>query len=463
MRPHPLLVVALVGALLGAVFAGFSTYDYVQHLDRQVHDVHCSFVPGLSEDEGETGCDVTMKSSYSSVFRSSIWGGIPISLPALSVFAFLLFFGVDLLFARRQEETRATGFYLLGAALPALASLVMGYISLSVLHAACKLCIGIYVASAMVFVGAGGLWLRARSGGSIGGSGVGRGSPGPGDDPAWASDVEEAGHSPEPAGGGEFGGPGGSRNEGAISYQKLLGFFGLGVLFVAAPVLAYVGTAPDHSQFIGSCGQLEEPPPEKLLVEMGPQQGAPALEVFDPLCPACRQFEKHFERTSFPEKLARKSVLFPLDDECNWMLDKAVHPGACAVSEAILCAKNGGSVDEVVDWAFDNQERIRSIAKSEGRSVRSLIKDRFPGIGSCVGSPKAKAQLNQSLRWTVDNELQILTPQLFVGGVRLCNEDLDLGLEYALSEMLKMRKNGTLKSRVGGESAEEESQTEEGL
>ena len=83
MRRHqPWLVVVLVGAVIGTVFAAVSTYDFVQHLDRQVHNLHCSFIPGASH-AGESGCQVAMMSPYSSVMRHRIWGGVPISLPAL--------------------------------------------------------------------------------------------------------------------------------------------------------------------------------------------------------------------------------------------------------------------------------------------------------------------------------------------------------------------------------------------
>ncbi|MFO0002032.1 MAG: hypothetical protein ACK559_12955, partial [bacterium] len=40
-------VVLLVGAAAGLLFSAVSTYDFAQHLDRQVHGLHCSFVPGL--------------------------------------------------------------------------------------------------------------------------------------------------------------------------------------------------------------------------------------------------------------------------------------------------------------------------------------------------------------------------------------------------------------------------------
>ena len=442
MRPHPFLVLALVGALLGFVFAGVSTYDFEQHLDRQVHNVHCSFVPGLDDQQaGGSDCEVTLMSPYSSVLRSSVWGGIPISLPAMSVFAFVLFFGVDLLVARRQRDPRATGFWVLAALLPAMTSVTMAYIALGELDAACKLCIGIYVSSALTLTGALGLWISAR--GHAGATGAGLNL----DDPEWATDDGDADgldEEPPEIDPSEFGAFGSSKPKGPSSYGMLVGMFFVGIVFVAVPVGAYVASAPDHSRFIGTCGQLEERPKDDLLVEMGPQNGVPSLEVFDPLCPACKGFEEHLETTPYHDKLARKAVLFPLDNECNWMIDQAVHPGACAVSEAVLCADQ--RADEVIDWAFANQEEIRTKAEGGGDdAVRAMVGAQFPGLDSCVGSPKARAKLNQSLRWAVDNKLKVLTPQIYVGGARLCDEDVDLGLEFALSRMIERHKKGTLK------------------
>jgi hypothetical protein len=45
--------------------------------------------------------------------------------------------------------------------------------------------------------------------------------------------------------------------------------------------------------------------------------------------------------------------------------------------------------------------------------------------------------LAQSLRWAVRNQVPVLTPQFYVAGKRLCDEDTDLGLEYTLTRMLK--------------------------
>ena len=146
-RSRPWLLVVLVGAVIGVAFSALSTYDFVQHLDRQVHNLHCSFIPGVSH-SGESGCQVAMMSPYSSVLRGRIWGGVPIALPALSVFAFLVFYALDLALTRRKADPRATGFLALATVLPALASLVMLLISLTQLGTTCKLCVCIYLASA---------------------------------------------------------------------------------------------------------------------------------------------------------------------------------------------------------------------------------------------------------------------------------------------------------------------------
>ena len=152
-----------LAALVGLVFAGASTLDFVQHLDRQVHDLHCSFAPGLVEaDHESTGCQVTLLSPYSSVMRTSLWGGIPISLPAMAVFAFLLFRALELLLARPVARRTAASIALASTAVPVLASCVMGYLAFTQLHAACKLCIGIYASSGLALVMALLAWLMAR-------------------------------------------------------------------------------------------------------------------------------------------------------------------------------------------------------------------------------------------------------------------------------------------------------------
>jgi uncharacterized membrane protein len=306
-----------VGALVGIVFAGVSTYDFVQHLDRQVHSLHCSFIPGMGHGAGESGCQVAMMSPYSSVMRSRVWGGIPISLPAMAVFAFIGFYALDLLLTRRTEDRRATAFLALATALPALASLVMLMISLVKLGTTCKLCVCIYIASALCLTGGIMMWRRALK-------------------------VT----SPAPAASNGFIGA----------------MFGVGVAFVVVPLILYLAMSPDHSKFLGTCENLtksEDPYGVMVKVEAG-SSGVPAIEILDPLCPACKAFEERLGGSGLGERLDRKAILFPLDTECNWMITETTHPGACTVSEAVLCA--GDRAPEVIKWAFEVQERVRTEA-----------------------------------------------------------------------------------------------------
>ncbi|HEY1548033.1 MAG TPA: vitamin K epoxide reductase family protein, partial [Kofleriaceae bacterium] len=383
MKPPPWLVVVLVGAVIGLVFAGVSTYDFVQHLDRQVHSLHCSFIPGGTHSGGgESGCQAAMMSPYSSILRTHVWGGIPIALGAMSVFAFILFFTLDLALTRRKGDARAALFLVAACALPAATSIIMLVISLTKLGTTCKLCVCIYTASALVITGAIGNWRRAHAG-EIGSSKGG-------------AKLLEAGV--------------------ATSSTGFLGaMFGIGVAFVAIPLVIYLAAAPDNSKFIGTCDSLPKPDDTygvMVDVHRTAPQNAQALEILDPLCPACKAFEQRLESSGFDDKLDRRAILFPLDSTCNWMITETTHPGACTVSEAVLCA--GKRAPDVIAWAFEEQDKIREDTAKDPTAAARYVKAKFPELASCVGSPEARSKLNKSLRWAVANNIHLMTPQLFV-------------------------------------------------
>jgi uncharacterized membrane protein len=417
MRPHPLTLVIIAAALVGFSFAAVSTYDFVAHMDRQVHGIHCSFLPGMGtvDASGASGCHVTMMSPYSSVMRQDIWGGIPISLPAMAVFLFILFWAAALVLLRRQTDTQATGFLALATTVPLLASAVMGVIAFFELDAACKQCIAIYAASIAVFGGALALWLRARK------------LP-PGAYPVRGEPMADTIAAPLPP----------------MGFGVLAGAFALGVAMVVLSTVAYAAAAPDYSEYVGACGRLGDgAAPRGVLMPMGPQgSGLETVEVLDPLCPACRAFERRLAASGLAGDLARKALLFPLDSECNWMVDRPIHAGACTISEALLCAE--GREQAVLDWAFENQDAIREAAERDPSAAEKMVVQRFPDLARCVGRPAVRAKLNRGLRWAVDNKLPVLTPQLYVAGVRLCDEDSDLGMDFALARMIEGARRGTL-------------------
>jgi uncharacterized membrane protein len=401
--------VLAAAATVGLVFAAFSTAEFAQHLDRQVHDIHCSFIPGAeAESEEASGCEVAMMSPYSSVLRTKVWGGLPIALPAMGIFAFLIWRALDLMLRQRDERKAAANFLVVATLIPVGASVVMGYIAATELHAACKICIGIYGSSAAVLIAA----LLCRR--------------------AVLKDAVARG---------------GSGQNGALKVW-LTAASQLGA-FVAVPALLYLSLAPDFSRYLGSCGALrEQEDPYGIMIELGGASSGDAveaIEIFDPLCPACRAFEQRLDASEVQARLHRKAVMFPLDKSCNWMVSRSLHPGACTVSKAVLCGEQtNGSAEAVIDWAFAQQEAILEASKKDPEAALRMVTAEFPALAACVGSAEVEARLNKSLRFAVRNSIPVLTPQLYVAGVKVCDQDTDLGLDWALARMLELHAAGKL-------------------
>ncbi len=384
-----LLVVAGASAL-GLVFSGLSTSDFVNHLDRQVHSIHCSFIPGAGAELGESGCRTVMMSPYSSVLRGSLWGGIPISLLAMAVFAYLLFRALH--FALKPNLNKKDTVFLMAATgLPMGMTLLYGGLALLVIGATCKLCVGVYVTSTVAFVAA-----------------------------VLAHQV-----TPQPV------------NQWDPDTGHYGRWFGEGAAFVGAMVALYLITAPQSAKTAKGCGALaHKEDASGVFIPMGRQQGGtPAVAVLDPLCPACKAFDQRLEASGLVDDLNINVVLFPLDATCNWMVKDSMHPGACAVSEAMLCDKDGAQA--ILAYAFENQEMLRKEAEKDDRALRQRLEKRFPKVKGCLGGATIKNKVNKSLRWAVANALPVLTPQLFVAGRRVCDEDTDLGLEFTVASMLR--------------------------
>lgn len=391
--PRKSIVAFAIFALIGVVFAAVSSYDFIAHLDRQVHSITCSIVPGLAAPDasGSSGCHAVLMSPYSSVLRDFTWGGVPIALPAFGVFAFLLFRGVDL-FLRKQVSRRETGFLIAAALLPVLTSLVYAIISATEIGTFCKVCVGIYVASFGVLVSA-----------------------------VVAHVLTEAPRAQE------------TQSKGSV--LGLWGFYFVeGVAMVALPLLLYLVLKPAYPDSLLQTSGLRHPDDKYgVMLDLPGRGGVPAVEVLDPLCPACKGFSERLAASDLGGDLQIKLVLFPLDKECNWMVGESLHPGACAVSEAVLCA--GDKARDVLGWAFENQAQLRTLGANPS-AVYARIRQEFPALAGCVGGAVVRARINKSLRWIVANSLPVLTPQLFVRNQKIPDEDTDLGLDYVLSRVL---------------------------
>jgi len=387
-----MLLGVVAAALLGATFSAVSTADFTQFLDRQVHGLHCSFVPGAGRELGESGCRTVLMSPYSSYFRDRIWGGIPVALWALAVFSYLVArAGAPLL--RGHTSRKEAGFLVAATGLPLGMSVLYFALSLQV-GATCKVCVGMYVSSIAAFVAAVLAWRQT---------------------PASAPEV-----------------PG-----------SVAAWFAQGVGFVALLTGIFLAvTPPSDLGKTGTCGALvQAEDPSGVMVELK-SGSTPAIEVLDPLCPSCKALDTRLGSSGLGQALGLKGVLFPLDSSCNWMVGEALHPGACTVSEAVLCAqglgekRNPEAARKVLAYAFAHQEQLREEAKKDPKALRDTLEARFPEVKGCLGGAQVKNKLVKSLRWAVANALPVLTPQLFVREKRMCDEDTDLGLEYSLTKLL---------------------------
>src|SRR5258705_5802729 len=148
-------VFGIVGSVLGLVFAGYSTVDYAEHLDRHLHDVHCSLIPGLvSGADEENPCRAAMYSAYSALFRGDYWGGIPISLFAIGAFSFFLGFSIYLFLAGDGASRKALTFFSIAGMTLLAVSALMFFIAVTKIGSLCKTCVGIYLSSALLALGA---------------------------------------------------------------------------------------------------------------------------------------------------------------------------------------------------------------------------------------------------------------------------------------------------------------------
>lgn len=438
---------ALFSSCAGLAFALSSTLDYASHLDRQIHDIHCSFIPGLGAEQAEnTGCRTAMYSPFAALFRDRYWGGVPISLFAVGAFAFFAAFALYLLLARDSAPRRAPQF-LFGVSLTPLAvSLVMLFISLTRLGHLCKTCGGIYISSGLLAVAGVAAFIndrrfaqRARSFSASApvpspqGVQNARDASG-GVSPTIADDGSAPAAAPQAAPTLVSEAPPLRRTGGPLLIPAWLA--GLG-LFSITPALLYVGAIPSYSAYITGCGKLEKlTEPNGALLKITPAGAKqPATLFVDPLCPTCKALHQRLVGERFFDKLDTTLVLFPLDSECNWMLDRPLHPGACAVSKAIICSEHRAL--SVLDWSYDNQEELLAAAKAGAgvNNVRAMIRERFPGLDACIDSKETTLRLNRMLRYIVNNHLPVSTPQMYLGDTRVCDEDTDIGLAYTLRKL----------------------------
>jgi hypothetical protein len=336
-----------------------------------------------------------MYSSYGALFREKLWGGVPISLFALGAYSFFAGFAVYLSVAASRASAGAVRFFAVVSTTPLLVSIAMLVISVVELGALCETCVGLYIASIVLAVG--GLLGLAT----------------------LRSSAFEA-PSPRPSGHGAL---------------PLLWLAALGATTLI-PALVYAGSVPDYRPYLAQCGQIQKLDDKgDVLIHMPAARAVqPALIFEDPLCATCKAFDQRLVREGIMARLDMRVAMFPLDNACNWMLDRPLHPGACTLAKAVICG--GPQARQVLDWAHDEQVYLLRAGKQGEGTLRAVINNRWgANMMACIDARETKVKLNRHLHFAAENSIPVSTPQLYLGKQRVCDEDTDIGLRYALAEL----------------------------
>jgi hypothetical protein len=204
------------------------------------------------------------------------------------------------------------------------------------------------------------------------------------------------------------------------------------------PAMIYASMAPDYRSFVQSCGTAPAASENAsaLIKLQAASRRAHAYLVVDPMCPVCKSLHQRLIGEGVIDKLDIDMMLFPLDSDCNWMLDEPLpgHKGSCIVSKAIICGEASGRARQIMDWAFENQDGLKESAAKGKAILRGQIRGAFPEIDGCIDSKDTQKRLEKMLRWAIDVKLETITPQLFVNDIKICDEDQDLGLRYTLTQ-----------------------------
>jgi protein-disulfide isomerase len=99
----------------------------------------------------------------------------------------------------------------------------------------------------------------------------------------------------------------------------------------------------------------------------------------------------------------------------------------------VLCAK---SPVQFLDWAYSNQEDLAAAGRTSPAALTQILSKRWgTELTTCIAARATEQRLNRHLHFAAANAIAVSTPQVFIEGQRLCDEDIDMGLMFALHKL----------------------------
>jgi len=102
---------------------------------------------------------------------------------------------------------------------------------------------------------------------------------------------------------------------------------------------------------------------------------------------------------------------FPLDQSCNAAVKRVIHPDACRLARAAICAEAQGRFEEMDDLLYGNQQARRPV-----EALAAQLGLDLPRFQACLGSAETERRLQDDIAEAVRSRVKA-TPTYFVGGV----------------------------------------------
>ncbi|MGB8933064.1 MAG: DsbA family protein, partial [Anaeromyxobacteraceae bacterium] len=137
------------------------------------------------------------------------------------------------------------------------------------------------------------------------------------------------------------------------------------------------------------------------------------VEFSDYECPFCAKAHRDLRAllSARPDVTLVKRH-FPLDPSCNPIMKRAMHPQACALARAAICAEQQGRFAEMDDALFENQQAKRPLEELAGRVGLDLGRFR-----ACLLDPETTRRLSSDIATGIQIGLKA-TPTYVVNGLQ---------------------------------------------
>ncbi len=342
------------GAALVLSFFGVAMSAYLTYVHLRLHQ-DIGYQSGCSI-SAKVSCDAVALSDYGTLL------GLPVALWGLW---FYLVVGTIAALGLQGSGRfpRSTSVWLsLAGIFAAGLSVVLGAISAFAIGAVCPVCLGLYAVN-FLLLGAG-LWAQKASGEGLG----------------TALSHELAAMKRVP---------------------------GLAVVFAGLPLLILAGVAYAYPKGF-------TPVKGDLCAIAQSTGGKVTLEVYsDFQCPHCKMADKVFRSLRSSKSLTIVHHQYPLDQECNPLIDRPFHLGACLQALSAVCAGKQGRYDQMSDAIFDGDLRglpaLREAAQQSGLDLNAF--------DECLRSPSVREGMLAEIKKGVERQITG-TPTAYIGDRR---------------------------------------------